>query len=385
MEAKTSDLSVTYFPYTFLEENELKRLTLYFNNIRLLQVLPDFDPGLPALPQTSPLVQTFCPMSSSSLLETIRQEQRAYHQLASVHQDGGLTQILRAYALQEDFEDSRTGLVAQIRQGLPRLAPEEVQLVNDALFLLFAHLLDRQHLELELQLDRIRALEVKLHEEAGIGTEEERDAVAMKSSLLPESNPQRARYPLQRLRAWTRLYTMRQATGPFLPLTTSPEVMGEISERLPSQLAALLNGPVEPPPGRYLLAVLPDPQPLPLEEILELRESLSRKGVIEKWCGVVATSTNRLQKEALNEKQWGDLRELLHKTADEFHQHWPASDKPGQFLRLESILHPGVQPDVAFSLATGLQPPGPGVPTTKGRYGITLLLSPSALRQDDTR
>jgi hypothetical protein len=317
-------------------------------------------------------------LSSSSLLETIRQTEQNYYRLASVHQDGGLAQLLRTYALQEDFENSRAGLVARIRQGLPRLAPEEVDLVNDAVFLLFAHMLDRQHLELELKLDQIRGLETKLHEEMGIGREKEREAGAMESPLLVESDPPRALYPLQRLRAWTRLYTIHQEPTPLLPLTTCEEVLGEITERLPSQLTALSDGPLSTTPVRYHVSMLPDPRPFPLEQILELRELLNREGVLHNWWESLTAAISRLQQETLAEEQWRDLQERLQKAAAEFNQLWPASDEPTRHLRLDSMQYPELQPDIAFSLTSGLQPPGPGGPISKGRNGITLLLSPSA-------
>jgi len=383
MEAQTAN--VTYFPYTFLQENDLKRLILYFDRIRLLQVLPDLDSGLPAPLRTSSLVQSFCPLSSSPLLETIRRAQQIYHQLASVHRDAGLVQLFRTYAVQEDFENSRTGLVARIRQGLPRLAPEEVELVSDAVFLLFAHELDREHLELDLQLDRIRGLETKLHEEVGIGTEEEREAVAMKSPVLLESDPPRAQYPLQRLRAWTRLCSIHPEPVSLLPLTTSLEVLGEITERLPSHLAALTDGLPATPPSQHLLAILPDPQPLSLEEILKLRESLGREGVLNNWWDCVAAVTARLERETLTEGHWRDLQKNLQKAADEFRWHWPTLDKPSQTLRLDSMMYPGLQSVVAFALATGLQQPVPGAVTAKAGNGITLLLSPAALPQGDGR
>ena len=377
MKPNITDLSITYFPHTFMESNDIKRLVLYFDSVHLLQVLPDFDLGLPAPLRTSSLVQSFCPMSSSSLTETIRRAQQIYHQLASVHPNGGLVQLLQTYALQENIEDTRTGLVSHIRQGLPRLATEEVELVNDAVFLLFAHELDREHLELDFKLDHIRGLETRLHQEVGIGTDEEREALAVKSPLLLESDHPRTRYPLQRLRAWIRLYSMQPEPGGLQPLTTSVEVLAEISERLPSLLTTATNGSASTPLSQLLLSILPDPQPLSLEQILELRDSLNRDGTLDNWRQSATTAINLLQQESLAEEQWRDLQENLQKSADIFHQHWPALDKPARYLRLESMLYPHLQPELVFSLTTGLQQPDPGLPFSKGKNGITLLLSPS--------
>jgi hypothetical protein len=380
MKPNTTELSITYFPHTFMEYNDIKRLALYFDSVHLLQVLPDFDLGLPALLRTSSLVQSFCPMSSSSLTETITRAQKIYHQLASVHPNGGLLQLLQTYALQEDIEHTRTGLVSHIRQGLTPLAPEEVELVNDAVFLLFAHELDREHLELDLKLDNIRDLETRLHQEVGIGTDEEREALAVKSPLLLESDHLRTRYPFQRLRAWTRLYSMQPEPGRLQPLTTSVEVLAEISERLPSLLTTATDGSAPTPLSQLLLSILPDPQPLSLEQILELRDSLNRDGTLDNWRQSATTAINRLQEEALAEEQWRDLQENLQKSADNFLQHWPALDKPAGYLRLESMLYPHLRPELVFSLTTGLLQPDPGLLFSKGNNGITLLLSPSALR-----
>jgi hypothetical protein len=382
METHPGELDITYFPHTLMEENNLKRLILYFSNVRLLQVLPDFAPGLPDPLPPSSMVQSFCPLSSS-LIETIRRAYQTYHQLGRVHQDGGLVQLLRNYVLQEEFEDSRTGLVAHIRKGLSSPDPEEAELVNDAVFLLFAHELEREHLELDRQLERIRRQETKFHKEVGIGSDEEMDDSAIQLPLLAESDHPRTQYPFQRFRAWTRLYCSRERSTPFLPLTTSVEVLGEIFERLPTQLAGLSDESPATSPVQHRLSILPDPQTLSLEEVLEFRESLSRKGILNDWWESAAAAIKRLRQESLAEEQWRDLQEHLQKAADEFHQHWPTSDKPAQHLRLESISFPGVQPDLAFILTAGLQPPGAELPITEGRNGITLLLSPAALPQDD--
>jgi hypothetical protein len=384
MGKQIADLTITYLPFTFLEEQDLKRLVLYFHNIRLLQVLPDFDPGLPHILRASSLVQLFCPISTS-LLETVKRAHQTYHQLGSVHQDGGLVELLQFYALQEDFEASRTGLVAHIRKGAPHLAQEEVELVNDAVFLLFAHELDREHSELDLQIDRIRGLETKLHEEVGIGSEEERKTLAMESPSLAESDHLRTRYPLQRLRAWTRLYCGQQEPGPFLPLTTSVEVLEEISERLPSQLADLTDRPQALPLDQRNLSILPDPHTFALEEILELRETLSHEGVLSSWWEAVAATIDRVVHETLSQEQWIDLHRDLQKIGDEFQHHWPPQKKPAHYLRLDVIRYPSVTPDLAFCLATGLQPPEPGPHIPEGVNGVTLLLSPSAPPPDDIR
>ena len=379
MKTQSLELKVTYFPYTFLEENDLKRLIFYFDTIHLLQVFPDSDPGLPDLLRSSQMVQPFQPVTETSLLETIGQAHQSYQQLGSVHQNGGLLQLLRTFALQEDFEDSRTGLVAKIRQAHPRLAPEVVELVNDGVFLLLAHQLDHDHLELGLHMERIRGLEAKLHEEAGIATDEESDDVAMRSPLLEESDPPRTQYAYERLRAWTRLYCSQEQAGPLLPLTTSAEVLAEITERLPSKLSAVAEGMPVLGSEQQCLSVLPDPQQLSLEEIVEFRQSARRELFVNTWRESVTVAVNRLQQETVKEEQWQELRQLVQKAGDAFQEHWPVPEKPTRFLWLECVCYPKVPPERAFSLATGLTPTAKEPYTSETVNGVSLLLSQADL------
>ena len=379
MKTKSRELSATYFPYTFFEENDLKRLIFYFDTIHLLQVLPDFEPGLPDLLRSSHMVQPFQPITETSLLETIGQAHQTYQQFGNVHQNGGLLQLLRTFALQEDFEDSRTGLVARIRQAHPQLAPEVAELVNDGVFLLLAHQLDYDHLELDLHMERIRGLEAKLHEEAGIDTDEESDAVAMRSPLLEESDPPRTQYAYERLRAWTRLYCSQAQVGPFLPLTTSEEILAEILERLPSQSSAVAERMSVMALEQKRLAVLPDPQQLSLEKIVEFRQSVSRGSFVDTWRESVTVAVNHLQQETVQEEQWQELQHLVQKAADAFQEHWPVPEKPTHYLRLECACYPQVPPERAFSLATGLQHAEREPSPAETVNGVSLLLSPADL------
>ncbi len=379
METQVPDLTLTYFPYTFLEENDLKRLILYFDTVRLLQVLSDADPGLPDLLRNSQSVQLFCPISDPSISEATRRALQTCHQLGSIHQDGGLVELFRTFALQEDFEDSRTGLVAQLRKGHHRLAPEEEELVNDAVFLLLAHQLDHDQSELDLELERIRELENKFHAEVGIGADEEKDFEPLRSSLSMESDRTRTQYPFQRLRAWTHLHSAQKETDLFLPLTTSAEVLGEIIERLPSELTTLTQGLPAMVLEQHRLAVLPDPQPLSLEEILAMKQSLSGASVLDNWRASFSTAISRLQQETLHEEEWLELGQHLQKAADGFRQHWPTPDEPSAYLQLECIYHPRVTAELAFSLTTGLKPDAKDLQAPQTANGITLLLSPAVL------
>ena len=372
-------LTVTYFPYTFLDENDLKRLIPYFDIIRVLQVLPDSDPGLPDLVRTSQQVQLYAPISDPALLETLDKARKTYSQLARVYRDGALVHLLQTFALQEDFEDSRTGLVARIRQAHPRLSEEELGLISHALFILFAHQFDHEHVELDLQLERIRGLEAKLQEEVGIITDEEGEITETTSVLLQESDPPRTQYPLQRLRAWTSLYCLQEEMTSFPALTTNPEVLLELAERLPSKYVA---PPGELParvPAPHLLSILPDTQSLSMEEVLEFRQLLSSESALANWRESLFTVFDRLERQPLGEKMWREINHQLQEQAHGFFQFWPAPEKPSRNLRLECLCYPRMRPEMAFAIASGLNLPAEKIYAPTDTNGITLLIYPSDL------
>jgi hypothetical protein len=377
METGIANLEVTYFPYTFLDPTDLKRLILYFESVRLLQVSPNIDPELPALLHSSPLVQSFCPITSSSFHETTERALLIHRQLGDVLRDGGLVQLLRSLALQEDLESSRTSLVAHLREAHPRLTQEQAEVVNNAVFLLLAHDFDREHLELDLKLDHIRGLETKLHREAGIGTDDGIDTLAMESPLLMETDRPRTQYPLQRLRAWTHLYSSQDSPGPFLPVTTCVEVLEEIAERVPLQQAERSGGWEGLRPEHLTLAILPDPRLLSLEETLELRRMLSNEVLLEKWWEAVADAIIRVQRRESSRELDRDLQQHLKDGASAFQQNWPSADTSGQFLRLEAVSYPGLMPPLAFAQASGLASAVPTPDSSEATNGVALLLVPS--------
>jgi hypothetical protein len=380
MSTKISKLAVTYFPYTFLDENDLKRLIPYFDTIRLLQVFPDSDPGLPDLLEPSQMLQLYSPISDRALLETVRRARKTYDQLGRVHQGVGLAHLLQTFALQEDFETSRTGLVASIRQAHPRLSEEELAFVNDAVFILLAHQFDHEHAELDRQLERICGLETKFQEEVGIGTEEENEITAGAPVLLQESDPPRTQYTFQRLRAWTRLYCSQKEMTSLPPLTTSPEVFSEIAERLPPQLASLTGGSPAGTPEKHLLSILPDPQSLSLAEVLEFRQLLNGESILNNWRESLTAALDQLKEQALEEEMWQETRQYLQEQANGFQQLWPAPGKPSRYLRLECLCYPSMQPEVALSLASGLKLPTGKIYTLTETNGITLLIYPSEVQ-----
>lgn len=132
-------------------------------------------------------------------------------------------------------------------------------------------------------------------------------------------------------------------------------------------------------PEQQCLSVLPDPQQLSLEEIVEFRQSVSRESFMDKWRESVTVAVNRLQQETVKEELWQELQQLVQKAADAFQEHWPVPEKPTRYLRLECACYPKLPPERAFSLATGLEPVAREPYTSETVNGVSLLLSPADL------
>ena len=81
--------------------------------------------------------------------------------------------------------------------------------------------------------------------------------------------------------------------------------------------------------------------------------------------------------ETVKEEQWQELQHLVQQAADAFQEHWPVSEQPTRFLRLECVCYPKISPERAFSLATGLTVAAREPHTSETVNGVILLLSPA--------
>jgi hypothetical protein len=132
-------------------------------------------------------------------------------------------------------------------------------------------------------------------------------------------------------------------------------------------------------PEQECLAVLPDPQQLSLEKIVEFRQSVSSESFMDTWRESVTVAVSRLQQETVPEDQWLELQQRVQKAADAFQEHWPVPEKPTHYLRLQCAYYPKTPPERAFSLATGLQPATREPYPAETLNGVSLLLSPADL------
>jgi hypothetical protein len=238
--------------------------------------------------------------------------------------------------------------------------------VDAAVFLLLAHEVDREHLELARQLGGVRALETEFARAAGLPDEHGEKPAASEApdgDHLEQSRSEQAR---RRFRAWTRL-SLAGRTPAATPLTTSVAVMEEIRERLPSALAATSLTASTSGPKALSLCRLPDPGALPAAEVLALREELECAGILQHWRQAVAATL-----EALQASKPANIEEV-EAAAAAFGERWPT--RPPADLEVEATFYPLLPAITAFALATGLQGPTADLPDPEGRNGVSLLLA----------
>ncbi|MBW1982283.1 MAG: hypothetical protein JRJ12_13790 [Deltaproteobacteria bacterium] len=283
IDSEYGPLIITCFPHTFLDQDDLKRLVLYFPTIRVLQIVPDWDLNLPPELQESHFVEPFCPVLDSSFSEMVHRGLKTYLQLGQLHQDGGALEAMRAQVLQEDPEGARTYLLAHLKQSGVRLASEEEELVEAAVYLCLAHILDRERSELRARLAQFYQLEHSFHTALGAGEDEESRQDILEASLLHSGEKPGTEQPLQRLHAWSRLYLRRMPEQRPLLLTTRAEVLAEVNE-LCSRITSFPESQPSPSPlSSQFLAKLPDPCHLSLSQVVELREKWQAAGILATW------------------------------------------------------------------------------------------------------
>jgi len=361
------ELVVTYFPYTLVAESDLKRLCLYVSRVRLLQIDPRVGVDLPAEFRARDLVQPFAPVRERSILERIRLALGSYRQLGALSPAGGLLSF-SAFALQDDDpEGSTSRLRAHLRGGGSRPAPEDRSLVDAAVFLLLAHEVDREHLELGRQLGGIHVLEAEFAQTLGLPDDRGGEPEAVREPDGDDLEQSRREQAVERLRAWTRLYLAGES-GATTPLTTSVAVMEEIRERLPSLLAGV--SPVAPaaPPEARRLCRLPDPGALPPAEVLALRDEFERVGVLQHWRQAVAATL-----EALRASEPAGV-EKVEAAAAAVVEHWPT--RCSADLEVQATSYSRLSAITAFAHAAGLRSPTPDLLEPEGSNGVSLLLAP---------
>jgi hypothetical protein len=361
------ELIVTYFPYTLLEESDLKRLCLYVSRFRLLQIDPQADLGLPSELRARDFIQPLSPVEEGSILERIRLALASYRQLGALRPEGGNLHSFGAFALQDDPEGSTSRLRAHLRGSRRESSPKDRSLVDAAVFLLLAHEVDREHLELERHLGGVRVLEAEFAEALGLPDEHGEAPEAVEETGAYDLEQLRSTQVAQRLRAWTCLYLAGEGEASAVPLTTSAAVMEEIWEQLPSHLVNRCPAASAAMLGVRRLCRLPDPGALPAAEVVALREKLERAGILPRWRQAVATTLGALQA-----SEPAGLEEVEVAAAALF-EHWPVGRSAD--LEVQVTCYPRLPAITAFALASGLQSPAAGLLDPKGRNGVSLLLA----------
>jgi len=355
------ELPVTYFPYTLVAASDLKRLCLYVSSLRLLQIDPRVGVGLPAEPRARDFIQPVSPLQENSTLERIRLALASYREFGAFGPEGGLLRPFSFLARQdEEPEGSTSRLRAHLKGSRRKPAPEDRSLVDAAVFLLLAHEVDREHLELGRQLGGIRVLETKFTQALGLPDDHGEEAEAGEELDGDDLEQTRSEQVRQRLKAWTRLYLAGQS-GAATPLTTSVAVMEEIRERLPPHLAAISAASSAAAPEARRLCRLPDPGALPATEVFALRKELEGAGILRDWWHAVASTL-----EALQASEPAGMEEV-EAAAAAFVERWPT--RPAADLEVEATSYPRLSALTGFALATGLQSPNAGLLDPEGRNG----------------
>ena len=362
-----AELAVIYFPFTLLAESDLKRLCLYVSRLRLLRVDPQVSLGLPPELRARDFIQPVAPVQESSVLERIRLALGSCRHLGALRPEGGLLQSFSAFALHDGPEGSTRRLRAHIRGSRPKFTPKDRALVDAAVFLLLAHEVDREHLELERQIGGVRVLETEFAEALGLADEQGEEPEAVQERDGDDLEQSRSEQALQRLRAWTRLHLAGKSEA-ATPLTTSVAVMEEIWERLPSHLAAISPAASAAAPEVRRLCRLPDPGDLPAAEVIALREELERAEILQRWRQAIAAALEADQ--ASEPAEMGEVKAA----AAAFFEHWPTGGSAD--LELRATSYPRLPAITAFALATRLQSPAADLLDPEGRNGVSLLLTP---------
>jgi len=361
------ELVVTYFPYTLLEERDLKRLCLYASRLRLLQIDPQVGLGFPSELRARDFIQPVSPIQEGAMLEHIRLALASYRQLGALRPEGSTLQSFGAFALHDDPEGSTSRLRAHLRGSRLKSTPKDRSLVDAAVFLLLAHEVDREHLELGRQLRAVRVLETGFAEALGLPDEQGEAPEAVEERAADDLEQSRREQVAQRLRAWTRLHLAGEDEA-ATPLTTSVAVMEEIWERLPSHLVNLSPAASATTFGARRLCRLPDPGALPAAEVFALRETLERAGILQRWRQAVAATLKALQA-----SEPAGMEEV-EAAAAAFREQWPTERSAD--LEVQVTSYPRLPAITAFALATGLQRPAADLLNPEGRNGVSLLLAP---------
>jgi hypothetical protein len=369
------EFTVTYFPYTLLDEGDLKRLCLYVARLRLVQVDPDTDPGLPPKLRAGAIIQPASPVADAPTLERIRLALRAYRQIGALRPEGGLLDCFGAFACHEDPEGSANRLRARLK-GVPNSTPHDMELVNSAVFLLLAHEVDREHLELESRLGRVRVLETEVAGALGLPEDEEGRLTVAAAPVGDDLERSRSGQAAERLRAWTRLNLDLIGEDAVRPLTTSVAVMDEIWERLPPHLAAMSLVPSRTGIETHILCRLPDPLGLPLAEVLALRERLASTEVLFQWWQALAAALQTLETAGPTGREWPARRRAIEGAAGAFSAHWPKGHPACRALELSVIWYRRLPATTALALVAGMCAPAPDLLNREGKNGASLLLSP---------
>ncbi len=262
------------FPYTVLSEKQFRHASLLLPRLNLLHILrPSSVPEWGAAQfKNEPAI------SDGELLGKIDAYLKGFREMAAIQGAGGVLAAMAAEWKRPEVHESRFRIQSHLRGSAPQLPdPEELLLLEAAVFLELAADLDVREMDLEADLSGIGKLEDSFREILGYVDEEElKEFHELAAPPLPVDQGYLSYMLARRMGAWYRLYTAGTASSePSAPVTMNAEVVEELADSIRSDWA---HEGQDIRISRRTLASIPALSDLSAEAFLELRRELFEPG-----------------------------------------------------------------------------------------------------------
>lgn len=264
------------FPHMAIREGDLRRLSIFLPRLTFMEAVD--PPRIPAW--AGERTAALRPRAEGDREERVRRCLAGYRDLGALHGDSGmLSAIVRDWGL--DPAESRTGIQGFLRSG-PGARPDlrDEALVEAAVFLEMARILDEEEIELDRNVLRARRLEEEFREIVGAAEDEETRKELETLNVSLDIDRGHLDYMLrERIGMWLRLLGSSAWRRPAALVAGSPEVTREMLE---ASIPKAGNAADCRPAARQIrIASLPDPANLTEENFQALLSRLMKSGVLE--------------------------------------------------------------------------------------------------------
>lgn len=264
------------FPHMAIREGDLRCHSIFLPHLSVVEaVAPARIP-----PWAAPRTTTLPSASLGQGLELARQCLAGYRGLGELHGASGmLSAIVRDWA--GDPAESRLGIQHFLRDRPGgQQDPRELLLIEAAVFLEMARLLDEEEIELDRSILRARALEAEFREIVGAAEEEETREELETLTVSLDIDRSHLSYMLrERIGHWLRLFGTSAVEAPTALVAGNPQVTHEMLE---ASIPRGSNPASFRPAARQIrLASIPDPGNLTPEAFETLLAGLGQSGILE--------------------------------------------------------------------------------------------------------